>query len=83
MLTGYTDIITKKHIYRCDFYFTVKRKDYSVNYFKANAEDKFFTENIYQLPQGQCIFRRMIDYEIPTAGQALEILTLIIEPKID
>lgn len=69
-----------KQLYRANFFFSINGKEYSINYFHAEAKDKFFTETIYQLPEGKPISRKPIDYTEPTAVKALQSLTILLNP---
>lgn len=63
-----------KALYRANFFFSVKGIEYSINYFKSDQKDLFFTETIYKLPDGQPISKKLIDYKVPSAGIAFESL---------
>lgn len=80
-MTAIEQMEAMKLIYRINFFFTLEKIDYSINYIReGKAITQYrYTETIYQLPDGRAICRGFTCPFIPTAELALNNLTRILQ----
>lgn len=66
-----------KSLYRINFFFTLDKIDYSINYIREGkgVTQYRYAETIYKLPDGLAISRGFSCPDIPTADIALDNLT--------
>lgn len=66
-----------KYLYRVNFFFTLDKIDYSINYIREGKSviQYRYTETIYQVSDGRAISRGFSCPGIPTADLALDNLT--------